>query len=172
MPSPIHTERLELVPLDPEVIRVLIANARPARMNLPAEFPSKDEQDGFLTVQLRRMEADPARREWMARLMVRRADKQTVGHCGFHGPPDVIGRAEIGYTVFTSYRGQGFAREAAQGLIEWAFDQNESKVYSTVAPTNAPSLAVVRGLGFKQVGTQIDEFDGLELVFVIEKHSR
>ena len=160
------------MPLEPDVIRRVMRSDRPQDLNLPPEFPTQDEQHGFLSVQLRRMEADPHRRDWMARLMVRRADGEVVGHCGFHGPPDVIGRAEIGYTVFTPFRGQGFAKEAARALVAWAFEQNESKVYATVSPNNEPSLAVVRSLGFTQVGTQIDEVDGLELVFVIEKPSR
>ena len=78
----------------------------------------------------------------------------------------MIGRAEIGYTVFTHYRGQGYAKEAAGALVDWAFAQGASEVYASVAPDNAPSLAVVRSLGFIQIGTQIDEVDGLELVFV------
>jgi ribosomal-protein-alanine N-acetyltransferase len=172
LPSPIHAERLDLVPLDPGVIRGLIAGERPPDLNLPDEFPTAEERDGFLAIQLRRMEADPHRREWMARLMVRREDATIVGHCGFHGPPDVIGRAEIGYTVFTAYRGQGFATEAARALVAWAFGQDEEKVYATVSPANAPSLSVVKRLGFTQVGTQIDEVDGLELVFAIERPSR
>lgn len=175
LPEPIRTERLDLVPLDPDLIRRLLANDRPADTGLPEEFPNRGELEGFLPVQLHRMEADPDRREWMARLMVRRRlgqqDVEIVGHCGFHGPPDVIGRAEIGYTVFTPYRGQGFAKEAAKALVDFAFAHNQSKVYATVAPSNAPSLAVVRSLGFTQVGTQIDEVDGLELVFVIAKSS-
>jgi len=57
-------------------------------------------------------------------------------------------------------------KEAAGALVDWAFAQGESEVYASVAPDNAPSLAVVRSLGFIQIGTQIDEVDGLELVFV------
>ncbi|HSS61253.1 MAG TPA: GNAT family N-acetyltransferase [Candidatus Limnocylindrales bacterium] len=162
---------MKLVALAPEAIRSLLAGDRLAAerilgLRLPAEFPSADEVAGFLPVQLKRMETDVDRGDWMARLMVDAAD-QAVGHCGFHGPPEVIGRAEIGYTVFTAFRGQGFAKEAAGALVHWAFRQGEREVYATVSPANAPSLAVVRALGFKQVGTQIDEVDGLELVFVI-----
>ena len=149
------------------MVRALIAGGS-AGLNLPSEFPTPDDQDGFLPIQLHGMEADPDRREWIARLMVRRDDKAIVGHCGFHGPPDVIGRAEIGYTVFTAYRGQGLAKEAARALVVWAFDYDQEKVYATVAPSNVASLAVVRRLGFTQVGTQVDEVDGLELVFLIE----
>jgi len=35
---------------------------------------------------------------------------------------------------------------------------------ATVAPDNAPSLAVVRAAGFVHVGEQMDPVDGLELV--------
>jgi RimJ/RimL family protein N-acetyltransferase len=104
----------------------------------------------------------------LARLMMTR-DTQAAGHCGFHGPPEVIGRAEIGYTVFTKFRGKGFAKEAARALVDWAFDQGEKQVFASVSPDNAPSLAVVKSLGFRQVGTQEDEVDGLELVFAIER---
>jgi RimJ/RimL family protein N-acetyltransferase len=79
----------------------------------------------------------------------------------------VIGRAEIGYTVFETFRGHGFAKEAARALVEWAFERGEKEVYASVAPDNAPSLAVVRSLRFKQVGIQEDDIDGTELVFAI-----
>src|SRR5690348_10558132 len=116
------------------------------------------------------MEADPSRRDWMARLMIA-GDGTMIGHCGFHGPPDVIGRAEIGYTVFVPFRGQGFATEAAKALTQWALAQGEKRVFATVSPDNGPSLAVIHHLGFVQVGTQEDEVDGLELVFATERPS-
>lgn len=168
---PIRTERLELIAFAPEAVRALIAGRRNEAerilgLSLPAEFPNAGDLDGFLPIQLKRMEVEPRRREWMARLMVSQAEG-AVGHCGFHGPPATIGRAEIGYTVFSQFRGRGYAKEAAQGLVEWAFGQGEREVYATVSPGNDASLAVVRRLGFKQVGTQEDEVDGLELVFVI-----
>lgn len=170
-PANIGTKRLELVPIDPAAIRHLIAGERHEAervmgLTLPPEFPTDDDLAGFLPIQLARMEQAPDRRDWTARLMVS-AEQQPIGHCGFHGPPDVIGRAEIGYTVFTAFRGQGFAKEAARALTTWAFDQGEREVYATVAPGNAPSLNVVRSLGFKQVGTQEDDVDGLELVFAV-----
>lgn len=126
--------------------------------------------DGFLTVQLQRMESAPERRAWMARLMRSRSG-DAIGHCGFHGPPELIGRAEIGYTVFEKYRRQGYAKEAAGALVRWAFRRGENTVYASVSPDNAASLGVVKSLGFRQVGTQDDEVDGLELVFLIDRPS-
>ena len=173
MISALRTPRLELVPLDPVAIRHLIAGNRDAAEQvvghaLPNDFPNHDDLAGFLPIQLKRMEESPDQREWMARLMVDQADN-VIGHCGFHGPPRMIGRAEIGYTVFPPYRGQGFAKEAARALADWAFEQGEKEVYASVSPTNAPSLAVVRSLGFREVGVQEDEVDGTELVFTLTR---
>lgn len=171
----IHTARLDLVPIAPEVMRLLTGGKRDeaqvaAGIAFPAEFPTLDELSGFLPIQLHRMEAEPARRGWMARfIVVREPDRQLVGHCGFHGPPATIGRAEIGYTVFTAFRGRGYAKEAAAALKEWAFGQGEHEVFACVRPENAASLAVVGALGFEQVGEQIDDVDGLELVFVARR---
>jgi ribosomal-protein-alanine N-acetyltransferase len=89
-----------------------------------------------------------------------------VGNVGFHGPPDDQGRVEIGYGIVPSHRGQGYAREAIAALTDWAFATGEARVcVASVSPRNAASLALVRSLGFRQVGEQIDEVDGLELVF-------
>src|SRR5690242_4240454 len=99
MVASITTSRLTLVPFEPEAIRSLIAGDRSTALRilglqLPDEFPDEDELAGFLPIQLRRMEQSPERRGWTARLMVATDEGQPVGHCGFHGPPDVIGRAE------------------------------------------------------------------------------
>jgi RimJ/RimL family protein N-acetyltransferase len=171
---PIRTPRLDLVAIPPEAIEHLLAGNRAMAgtdfgVTLPDEFPTQDELDGFLPIQIARMRREPAERRWMARLMIEREAKQAIGHCGFHGPPATIGRAEIGYTVFEQFRNRGFAKEAAGALAAWAFEEGEREVYASVSPDNAPSLAVVRALGFRQVGTQIDEIDGLEIVFALEK---
>jgi ribosomal-protein-alanine N-acetyltransferase len=97
-----------------------------------------------------------------------------IGHAGFHGPPGVNGvrkpdAVEVGYTIFAPYRGKGYATEAATALIEWARDERGvCRFIASVAPGNAPSLAVVRKLGFTQSGTVWDEEDGEELVFALE----
>ncbi|HEX6488163.1 MAG TPA: GNAT family N-acetyltransferase [Candidatus Dormibacteraeota bacterium] len=142
-PASIETERLQLVSVD----------------------PASDTDYGIPDVLLERMRRHPERAEWVTRLMRLRTTGEIAGHCGFHGPPEVIGRAEIGYTVFEPFRGRGFATEAARELCNWAFAQGVEEVFASVSPENAPSLAVVGTLGFVQVGTQEDEEDGLELVF-------
>ena len=97
-----------------------------------------------------------------------------VGHIGFHGPPGINAlqrkdAVEIGYTVFPEYRRRGLAVEAARGIIDWASSTHGIRVFvASIAPTNEPSLGVVRRLGFVHVGEHWDEEDGLEHEYVLE----
>lgn len=139
---------------------------------VPAGWP--DEHDaGFLRGRQAPMLVDPGLAQWV-RAVVMAGDGPVpvmVGHAGFHGPPGVNGAGamdalEIGYTIFPAYRGRGYATEAAAALIEWAGREHGIRRFiASVAPDNAPSLAVVARLGFRQVGEQWDEEDGLELVY-------
>ena len=166
---PILTSNLRLDPLLPATLEALLAGdlvraSESQGTELPAEI-LESVDDFFLQVQLERMTKNPAGRGWCARLMVGRTGGEVVGHCGFHGPPEDVGRAEIGYTVLPSHRGQGYATEAAAALVEYAGARKAGTVFATVAPANAPSLRIVEKLGFVQTGVQIDEIDGEELVF-------
>jgi [ribosomal protein S5]-alanine N-acetyltransferase len=121
------------------------------------------------------MRRDPASQEWLVRAVVLRSESRMVGHAGFHGPPGVNGPSkpnalELGYTVFPQFRGHGYATEAAEALIDWAAQVHGIRHFiASIAPANAPSLAVVRNLGFVQTGEQWDEQDGLELVFELQR---
>ena len=68
--------------------------------------------------------------------------------------------------MFEEFRGRGYATEAARALLAWACDEHGIRHFiASVAPGNAPSLAIVRRLGFVETGRQWDEEDGEELVF-------
>jgi [ribosomal protein S5]-alanine N-acetyltransferase len=146
-----------------------------ARVELPDGWPAEADL-GFLGLRLRQMREDPAVQEWLVRAVtLRRAGRPMVGHAGFHGPPgtNATGRAdavELGYTVFPDHRGRGYATEVAEALMDWATTEHDIRRFiASVAPENAPSLAIVRKLGFEQTGEQWDELDGLELVFELEQ---
>jgi RimJ/RimL family protein N-acetyltransferase len=73
---------------------------------------------------------------------------------------------EIGYKVDPAHRRQGFGFECAERLIAAAEQlPRVTVVRASIAPDNAPSLRIAERLGLQQVGRQIDEIDGLELVF-------
>ena len=135
-------------------------------LTLPEDWPTADD-DPVLRLRLRQMGAAPTVQQWLVRAMVLREDgRPMIGHIGFHGPPDERGAVEVGYTVFPEYRRRGYAHEAVAALFDWATAQHGIRCFvASVSPTNAPSLGLVRKLGFQQVGSQWDEVDGEELVF-------
>jgi RimJ/RimL family protein N-acetyltransferase len=139
-----------------------------AGLTLPSDWP--DEHDSrFLRLRLDQMRGDPSSQQWLVRAMVLRAqERPMVGHIGFHGSPETVGRAEMGYTVMPNHRRQGYATEAARALMDWAArEHGVQRFFVSIAPNNSSSLAMAAKLGFRQVGEQIDEEDGLEYVFAI-----
>jgi RimJ/RimL family protein N-acetyltransferase len=96
-----------------------------------------------------------------------------VGAIGFHTRPGAAylaelspGGVEFGYQVFTAYRRQGYAGEAATALMDWAHTQHGvNRFVLSISPENIPSLALAQKLGFTVIGAHIDEEDGPEDIF-------
>jgi ribosomal-protein-alanine N-acetyltransferase len=124
-------------------------------------------EDGVpATRRLRQLAADPSEQPWLVRAMVASNPRRLVGAIGFHAPPDDRARVEIGYDVVAAERRQGYARESVHALLDWAWGTGRARTcVASVSPGNEPSLALIRSLGFRHVGDQIDEVDGLEWVF-------
>jgi [ribosomal protein S5]-alanine N-acetyltransferase len=167
--EPIRSERLELLPLARAFRLALLRGERRRAQRilgakLPADFPGTDSSRFHR--RHRRLEANPDLERWLTRLIVLTENREVIGDVGFHDAPDAQRRLELGYRVFAPHRGRGYATEAAWALIRWAHEREGiTRFLASVAPTNAPSLAVVRKLGFVETGSRIDEVDGLELVF-------
>ncbi len=167
---PIACPRLDLVLLGPEVVELVLAGEAAAAsrllggVSLPAGHLAAAAEQRHLSRRLAQMRDDTAVAAWLVRLMVRRDSGEGIGLCGFHGAPEA-GMAELGYRVFAPHRGHGYGREAAAGLMAWGGARGVVRFRASVAPDNRFSLAIVRGLGFLQVGEQWDDEDGLELVF-------
>ncbi|HEV8573941.1 MAG TPA: GNAT family N-acetyltransferase [Dehalococcoidia bacterium] len=169
--TPIVTTRLDLVSMSPRFIDSVIAGHRSdaeaiAGLWLPHDWP-RERDLRLLRMRLQQMEEDPSAQRWLLRAMVVRVkERRMAGHIGFHGDPEAIGRAELGYAVVPQYRRRGYATEAAQAMMDWAAAEHGVKqFFVSISPDNAPSLAMAARLGFKQAGEQMDDEDGLEYVF-------
>jgi RimJ/RimL family protein N-acetyltransferase len=164
------SDRLELASMSAELMTALLqGDAEAARAELDVEVPA-DLLAGIgelLRMRLEQIELDPAVQPWLLRLMVpREGPRSAVGHIGFHGPPGADRRVEVGYSVLPAHRSRGLATEACLALFAWAHAEHGiTRFRASVSPTNQPSLAVVRKLGFRRTGVQWDEVDGEELVF-------
>jgi RimJ/RimL family protein N-acetyltransferase len=123
----------------------------------------------FLRYRLTQLAVDPTIREWLGRAIVwtdEDGGRHVIGSIGFHGPPDDQRRLEIGYKVEPAFRRQGIAREAAAAMFDWAYREHGiQRFVASISPGNEPSLRLAAGFGFEQVGEQMDDIDGLELVF-------
>jgi RimJ/RimL family protein N-acetyltransferase len=94
--------------------------------------------------------------------VVHRATDAVIGTCGFKGPPGADGTVEIAYGVAPDQQGNGYATEAAEALVAYAFRGNGVRVVRahTFAAVNA-STRVLTKCGFQAVGEVIDPDDGL-----------
>jgi ribosomal-protein-alanine N-acetyltransferase len=163
----IATERMDLVTLPPGLLR-LIERGQIGELEstLGAHVPDGWADAIPASLRLEQLSADPSEEPWLVRAMMLRAPRRVVGSVGFHAPPDRRGRVEIGYDVVATERRKGYAREGVHGLAAWAFATGRAHIcVASISPGNAPSLALVRSLRFRHVGQQIDDVDGLELVF-------
>ena len=166
----IATPRLRLIPLPEHVLEALLnQQLGPAAELLGASPPSWWPAENGSTMEMRRVQLhdDPTELPWLLRGMVTHAQPaMVVGQIGFHAPPDRDGMVEIGYTVFPDHRRQGYAEEASRAMIGWAAaTPSVTRVRASVSPDNHPSLNLVAKLGLVHIGEQMDEIDGLELVF-------
>ncbi|MGH8034438.1 MAG: GNAT family N-acetyltransferase, partial [Lysobacterales bacterium] len=71
----------------------------------------------------------------------------------FKGRPATTGTVEIGYSVLAQYRNQGFATEAVERLLNWAFShQSVTEVCAETLPHLQQSIRVMKKNGFSFTG--------------------
>ena len=130
---------------------------------LPPTFLDHETIWGYRIAQVRE---DPSILRWLVRAVIDADTQDIVGHAGFHGPPDDSGMVEIGYTIEPNFRRRGYARATIAALIDYATsDPAVTRVRASISPDNEASMATIRPFSFVQVGEQMDEVDGLELIY-------
>ena len=149
-----------------------------ARMEalLGARVPLDWPEEQYARLWLGWLRERPELERWLARALVLQDERRMVGHAGFHSAPAppyldayLPGAIEIGYTVFAADRRRGYAREAVVALMAFARREQPALTgfVASIAPSNTPSLALVRGLGFAKIAEYDDPVDGLEHVFAV-----
>lgn len=161
----IRSDRLDLVALPRGYLeRVLDGRPRPdLGFTDPENFLAG--ADDVVQLRLAQVVAKPALEPWLLRAVVLRSEAIAVGFCTFHDEPNERGVVELGYEIVPAYRRRGFAREVAHAMAAWAATHGAGTLRASISPDNAASIALVRSEGFRQIGEQIDDEDGLELVF-------
>ena len=124
---------------------------------------------------LNMMNRDPQQHPWMYRAIVRKEDNVMVGHISFHHKapdPDLLeysdNAVELGYAIELGYRRNGYAKESALGMMDWAINQRVHTFVLSISPVNIPSTRMAESMGFRKISERIDETDGLEYVYIAE----
>jgi RimJ/RimL family protein N-acetyltransferase len=121
------------------------------------------------------IEKDPEQHPWMYRGIVRKDDNWMVGHISFHHKapdPDLFryskNAAELGYAIEVGQRRNGYAKESAFGMMDWAIRRGVGTFILSICPRNMPSIRMAESMGFTKISERIDEIDGLEYVYIVE----
>ena len=85
----------------------------------------------------------------------RRADRRMLGFCGIGRAPaasPVEGELEIGWRLVHDAWGQGYAREAAEASLAWAWTHTvRAKIVAITTPGNVRSWGLMKRIGMTRV---------------------
>ena len=119
-----------------------------------------------LRFRMPRVKLNPEFAEIAIVLAIEKATKEIIGSAGFHDFPNEDGMIEIGFGIVREKQKQGFGKELLHGMWSEIVKRPDVKILRyTVSPTNEPSMHIIKSCGFALVGEQIDEEDGLELIY-------
>lgn len=154
------TRRLTLVACPLDVGQALLEDRRQSGRLLGSTLPSgwpSPALGGILPLYLQELLHDPHALGWGVWIAIQRQEHTIVGDAGFKGRPDRDGEVEIGYGTAPAYRRRGYATEAVDALVRWAFSHIEVKrVVAECAPDNAASIRVLARAGFRLLSSAPD----------------
>jgi ribosomal-protein-alanine N-acetyltransferase len=149
----LQTDRLKLIALDAENLRLSLLDPRQMERNLGVQ-PSDTVPDGELRQALEQMLAGVLKDEkdypWYTHwLIVLRHENHRIGGFCFKGPPSENGEVEVGYGLEPEHQGKGYMSEALRGAVAWALAQpGVSTVLAETIKSNIASHRALKRAGF------------------------
>ncbi|MDR3118743.1 MAG: GNAT family N-acetyltransferase, partial [Mediterranea sp.] len=78
-------------------------------------------------------------------------EKRLIGDMGISFTNHDNMQAEIGCTLHKDYKGQGYAIEALNGMVDFLFETlNKHRIIASVDPRNTVSIRLIERLGFRK----------------------
>ena len=146
-----QTKSLKLIPMTLQDVHAMVEAMSPSeKAELSADW-------------LARLHASTSADPWTHGFsMMHRETGIAVGKCGFKGPPAADGVVEISYGVDPDQQGKGYATEAAEAIVIYAFGSGRVRlVRAHTLPERNASTRVLTKCGFRHIGEVIDPEDGL-----------
>ena len=118
--------------------------------DLPEYWPPPLNDDASAKFFADYLKANPGAVGWMMWYFILEEPRRiAIGNGGFRGKPQ-NGTVETGYSIVPEFQRQGYASEAVDALISWAFSHPEvRRVVAETLPEIDASQALLRKLGFR-----------------------
>ncbi len=153
------TERLEIAPATPDLVRAALdgpsALGARLRASVPPTWPPEYLDATSLQFTLERLSEGRGQAGWWLHFVLLRGGpggRVLIGSGGYKGPPTPDGSVEVGYSIVTDHRRRGYATETVHALVARAFSlPSVRRVIAETLPTLAPSIGVLQKCGFRQI---------------------
>ncbi|ASZ10518.1 GNAT family N-acetyltransferase [Chitinophaga sp. MD30] len=134
----------------PLLVMFLQQNEAAFRMldvHAPEDWPREDLVEA-LPYFISQLQQQPDAYPWFCWVIVDKDIRTIAGDIGFKGVPNKAGAVEIGYSILPAYRNKGYATEAVEGMLSWAFmHQSVRRVLAECDVTNIASVNVLQKAG-------------------------
>ncbi len=157
MSTPILTERLILRPLAPgDADAMFQYRSDPEIQRYQSwEQGSVEEVRDFIADHVEIGIDTPGR--WYQLGLFVRDSGDMAGDCGIHVQADDPRQVEIGITLARASQGRGFATEALKAVLGLLFTKlGKHRVFGSVDPRNAPSLALLERVGMRREAHHVE----------------
>jgi ribosomal-protein-alanine N-acetyltransferase len=151
-PVMLETERLWLREINPAILTALFTTGTDEEitrfLGLPSALELEKEKEKF------RQGLTTFNRSFTYFQLLLKPGSRIIGWCGFHTWMLQHRRAEIGYMLHDEQlRNKGLMREAIAAVIAFGFGtMNLNRVEAMAGPANAPSIKLLKHMGFTQEG--------------------
>lgn len=162
----VTTGRLELIAATPELIQAELENrghfAELLNAHVPESWPPPLNDSSTMSHALEQLQQSPDQAGWWKWYFVCRKcntiPRVAIGTGGFKGKPSDDGMVEVGYSLLPAFQNRGYAMEAVDGLIDWAFQYAEvNRVIAQTLTHLHPSIRVLHRNRFTQSGEKTEE---------------
>ena len=156
----LHTARLELIAADRKIVqadryaRNLLAGLLDA--TVPGAWPPPLNDNSTLEWILSYIDSHPGATGWSMWYFILTSSvpqRVAIGLGGFKGAPTEEGSVEVGYSFLEEYQRNGYATEATNALVGWAFGHPDvHRVTAETYPHLRQSIRVLEKSGFSYIG--------------------
>lgn len=152
----IETNRLELIPLTPNALKLCVENIAELEKEMNCSYQGEPLEGYLLAIiksQLDLVQRDPDNYIWHSIwLLIRNTDRVVIGSAAFKNAPDEDMEVEIGYGLGKAFEHNGYMTEAVKAMCDWALMQGTiAHVIAETYLNGFASQRILKRCGFKEV---------------------